>query len=1239
MSIEMYNSTADDFAAAEGLLKRALELEQNDAEIWAISSLFNTSMRTRGFDHAPARRELARRDAERAVKLAPDSINALFALGRTQRDSEPELAEQTFKKILKLNPDHGEALSQLAWIYDRDGRVDEAAAIYERDLVLEPTKAALIRYLQFLLFFHYSRFEEAERCVRDSVAREPSANSLGGLAMVLLTAKGDAEEAARVLASHPDLTGGSPRTVWMAANVQLARRAPDEVLKGLDRLTDEYIQDNWFAGPKGYFAGRAHAMAGRKEAARVAWESGLAIVDARLKGSATSVQLHLMRGQLLAFLGREAEALQEARTVAEIAPGSSQTDQYWPNSPMLIYAALGRADDALPYIEKFLTVEPKVNAGWPLTPALLRLDPLWDRIRGDLRFQKLLIAHTPPRDWPKNPELKRAMGMLDRLDNIPEDFRLAEEIAQRAVDKDPTDPEAVSALARVHSMWLLRGWDRSTARYQKAKATAERALQLAPNEPEAHLALAIQLYARGTELQRAFDLAQRAVDLCPQEARFHRMRDNCLWVLSVAPGSVFSESSPEPENEGLRKALGSVRRTIELFPQDALARYELSRHYRDTGRWADFEKTNDDALALAPVANALVWKARAQFGLHGNLPGMKAVLDQVPARVRGIERTVYGYFLYAAFTGDTAVGLEALNSMTDSWMIDFDYRGPKTLLAGALLELAGKKELARVVYAGALDELMRGRSLNPEDSQTYLNEAWIKHALGRDDEARAALHIFNETLTHPFIVSPLNTWWFQPIPANLLLGERATALALIREAIATFSESRTTIRQRLDLDPRLAAFRNDPDITALLGGSTAAAAAPAVSEWPKDPDLKRAMKLIDSPEAIASDVILAEDIIKTVLAARPTDVEATLAMGRVQVYYLVRGFDRSEDRFAAAKRYAERAMALSPDDPEAMSVMATYLYRRGVELPRAAKLLRAAIAARPTNPFYYRMLDNVLSITPGISDAEVIASAKVTAERFPQDALVQYELARHYRDAGMLAEAEHYFDAAIQLGPVANAIAARARLMLTAHGDPAGMKALLDQLPERYRGTDRAVYSQFIYAMATQQPKVGLDALQAVPEAWMIDFDYTGPVSLLAGELLLLEGKPEMAKIRFTEALAELGRHKADLSRNFSTTWLETWLIMRLGRLDEARQRNEIFFPEMTRPFRLYLGTNWWFNPITQNLLLGERAKAVALMRDAVGFPEGRTVLRNGLGLDPRMKPFRDDPEIKAILAEPEGKK
>src|SRR5262249_53257637 len=144
---------------------------------------------------------------------------------------------------------------------------------------------ALNRYTAFLLYFHYRRFEEAEQAIRLSVATQPSANSQGGLAMLLLTWKGEADEAARVLASGPTATRSEPRTIWITALVHLCRRAPDDVLKTLDRLTDDYIQDNWFSGPKAYFAGQAHALAGRPEAARVAWESAFAINEARLKAT------------------------------------------------------------------------------------------------------------------------------------------------------------------------------------------------------------------------------------------------------------------------------------------------------------------------------------------------------------------------------------------------------------------------------------------------------------------------------------------------------------------------------------------------------------------------------------------------------------------------------------------------------------------------------------------------------------------------------------------------------------------------------------------------------------------------------------------------------------------------------------------------------------------------------------------------------------------------------------------
>jgi tetratricopeptide (TPR) repeat protein len=451
--------------------------------------------------------------------------------------------------------------------------------------------------------------------------------------------------------------------------------------------------------------------------------------------------------------------------------------------------------------------------------------PLWKSLQGPARREPPKIeVPVPPaksatasvRDWPADRELKRATGLLDRNDAIPEDFRLAEEITQRVLDRSPTDAETLTAMARVQSMWLMRGWDRSTARFQKAKATTERALQLAPDEPEAYAALAAYLFMRGNENQRALDLAQRAVDLAPGEPRFYRLRDSCLWVVAANSTDVFTGLEVERTNPALERALASARRTAELFPKDALVRYDLARHYRDLGRWKECEKELDAALALAPVANVIVWKARVRFGLHDDLVGMKALLDQVPARVRGVERTVFGYFLYSAFTGETRDGLDALNGMPETWMIDFDYRGPKALPTAALLELAGKRELARLQYEGAWAELRRSRGDNPADLQTFLVEAWILHGLGRGDEARAALRIYLESVPRPFVLTPISTWWFQPIAACLLMGERATALTLIREAATGYGEGRAAMRSRLALDRRMAPFRDDPEIKALL---------------------------------------------------------------------------------------------------------------------------------------------------------------------------------------------------------------------------------------------------------------------------------------------------------------------------------------------------------------------------------------------------------------------------------------
>jgi hypothetical protein len=56
-----------------------------------------------------------------------------------------------------------------------------------------------------------------------------------------------------------------------------------------------------------------------------------------------------------------------------------------------IYALLGDADEAIPILKRWI----EVPSATSITPALLRIDPIWDPIRNDPRFQELVTEKTP----------------------------------------------------------------------------------------------------------------------------------------------------------------------------------------------------------------------------------------------------------------------------------------------------------------------------------------------------------------------------------------------------------------------------------------------------------------------------------------------------------------------------------------------------------------------------------------------------------------------------------------------------------------------------------------------------------------------------------------------------------------------------------------------------------------------------------------------------------------------------
>ena len=64
-----------------------------------------------------------------------------------------------------------------------------------------------------------------------------------------------------------------------------------------------------------------------------------------------------------------------------------------------VAAQMGEPDRAIATLQKLLSIpsEGALASRVPLTPALLRLDPMFDPLRNDQRFQKLTLEHVASR--------------------------------------------------------------------------------------------------------------------------------------------------------------------------------------------------------------------------------------------------------------------------------------------------------------------------------------------------------------------------------------------------------------------------------------------------------------------------------------------------------------------------------------------------------------------------------------------------------------------------------------------------------------------------------------------------------------------------------------------------------------------------------------------------------------------------------------------------------------------------
>ena len=374
------------------LFQEAVKLDPSFALAWAYLSIAQSQSYWLGTDPSPARLAAAKGSLDRALALDPDLPETHLALGYYRyygtRDLTGALAE--FRQAERALPNNADVILAVAALQRRLGHWDEAIALQRRAVALDPRNFHASWNL-VTTYMMLRRFPEALAEADRVLAWAPTnVGALSQKAQVLL-ATGDLQ-AAEPLLANPRLDLSLPATYALlqrryAVAIEILSKAPTTDTDPNERAIEKLL------------LGLSHQRVGDNTAARATYQDAAQDLQRQLEKAApdsfAAGLTHAFLGLAYAGLGEATSAIAEGQKAMAIEPTSKDPVDGPAREERManIYALLGDPDHAIPILKRLL----QIPYGDAITPALLRLDPMWDQIRNDPRFQELVSEKQPVR--------------------------------------------------------------------------------------------------------------------------------------------------------------------------------------------------------------------------------------------------------------------------------------------------------------------------------------------------------------------------------------------------------------------------------------------------------------------------------------------------------------------------------------------------------------------------------------------------------------------------------------------------------------------------------------------------------------------------------------------------------------------------------------------------------------------------------------------------------------------------
>ena len=394
LALEVRASSPNDLEKVVGFYERAVQLDPAFALAWARLSRANSQVYFGGLDSTPARRDAAERAANTAQKLQPNSPETLLAQAYYQywvlRDYE--LAKATFGRVRELLPGSSEAPAALALIARRQGQWDKSVAYWEQTLALDPRNTqwlALAAQTYSMLRQFPAALKTYDR-VLDILPNDP--DTVASEAKIY-QAEGNLEQAGKLLAGVNAQTHSFP-VVGAKVNQLFLERHCDEAIRWIQtRLTESRdMPDIERLFDQGSLA-VAQECAGDIAGARATAQQMLPSIERFSQKAPNSPPIAAGLSLVHAFLGEKDAAIKEAERAITLLPSAKDAvdGPSFEEQLAFVEALVGDKNRAISTLQHLLEI-PYSDC---VTPALLRLDPKWDPLRGDPRFQKLCEEKKP----------------------------------------------------------------------------------------------------------------------------------------------------------------------------------------------------------------------------------------------------------------------------------------------------------------------------------------------------------------------------------------------------------------------------------------------------------------------------------------------------------------------------------------------------------------------------------------------------------------------------------------------------------------------------------------------------------------------------------------------------------------------------------------------------------------------------------------------------------------------------